>query len=190
MMETAADFGVVDFFAVQTLTTGIFSTWLEAHNAGGGAAQIALVVLALVLLLVGGLEKLSRRRSRFYNLSRAQRPIEPVRLTGLPALLAFLLCAVPFAVGFVLPVGVMLSHAFANPESWFEPGLLRALAHTVSVGGGVAAVVTVIAALFLVYGVRLGRSRAATVILPFTTLGYAARRGAGGGRHPGAAGDR
>lgn len=171
MMETAADFGVVDFFAVQTLTTGIFSTWLEAHNAGG-AAQIALVVLVLVLLLVG-LEKLSRRRSRFYNLSRAQRPIEATRLTGLPALLAFLLCVVPFALGFVLPVGVMLSHALANPESWVEPGLVRALFNTVTVGG-IAAVVTVTAALFLVYGVRLGRSRAASAILPFTTLGYAA----------------
>jgi len=171
MMETAADFGVVDFFAVQTLTTGIFSTWLEAHNAGG-AAQIALVVLVLVLFLVG-LEKLSRRRSRFYNLSRAQRPIQPVRLTGLPALMAILLCAVPFAVGFLLPVGVMMSHAFANPESWIEPGLARALIHTVTVGGG-AAVVTVTAALFLVYGVRLGRSRAAMAVLPFTTLGYAA----------------
>ena len=171
MMETAADFGVVDFFAVQTLTTGIFSTWLEAHNAGG-AAQIALVVLVLVVLLVG-LEKVSRRRSRFFNLSRAQRPLEPAPLRGVPAFLAMLLCAVPVLVGFVLPVGVMLSHALAHPDAWVEPGLLRALAHTVT-AGGVAALVTVTAALFLVYGVRMGRSRAATSILPFTTLGYAA----------------
>ena len=34
MMETASDFGAVDFFAVQTLTTGIFSVWLESNNAG------------------------------------------------------------------------------------------------------------------------------------------------------------
>ncbi len=33
MMETASDFGAVDFFAVQTLTTGIFSVWLESNNA-------------------------------------------------------------------------------------------------------------------------------------------------------------
>ncbi len=32
MMETASDFGAVDFFAVQTLTTGIFSVWLESNN--------------------------------------------------------------------------------------------------------------------------------------------------------------
>ena len=171
MMETVSDFGVVDFFAVQTLTTGIFSTWLEMHNTGG-AAQIALVVLTLVLLLVG-LEKASRSRSRFYRLSRQQRPVEPAPLTGVPGWLAAAACAVPFAVGFVLPVGVMSWHAAGSPERWFEPGLLRALSHTVAAGGA-ASVVTVLAALFLVYGVRLSGSRLPRLILPLTTLGYAA----------------
>ena len=41
MMETVNDFGTVDFFGVQTLTTGIFSVWLEAGNAGGAAAAYA-----------------------------------------------------------------------------------------------------------------------------------------------------
>ena len=48
MMETVSDFGVVEFFAVQTLTTGIFTTWLELGNAGG-AAQLSMVILLLVL---------------------------------------------------------------------------------------------------------------------------------------------
>jgi len=41
MMEALNDFGAVEFFAVQTLTTGIFTVWLEASNVGG-AAQIAI----------------------------------------------------------------------------------------------------------------------------------------------------
>jgi len=41
MMEALNDFGAVEFFAVQTLTTGIFTVWLEASNVGG-AAQIAM----------------------------------------------------------------------------------------------------------------------------------------------------
>ena len=40
--------------------------------------------------------------------------------------------------------------------------------------GGTAAVVTVGAALFLVYGVRLAGRRLARIVLPLTTLGYAA----------------
>ena len=47
MMEAVNDFGTVDFFAVQTLTTGIFSVWLEGYNPGG-AAGLALCALVVI----------------------------------------------------------------------------------------------------------------------------------------------
>lgn len=171
MMETVADFGTVDYFAVQTLTTGIFTVWLENNNAGG-AAQIALVVLTLVLLLVG-LEKSSRSKSRFYRLSRQQRPAMPIRLTGLAAIAATLACALPFAVGFVLPVSVIGKHAISNADQWLAPGLLQALTNTIIVAG-LAAVITVSAALIMVYGVRLTGKRLPRLLLPISTIGYAA----------------
>ncbi len=171
MMETVSDFGVVDFFAVQTLTTGIFTTWLEMGNAGG-AAQISLVILAVVLALVG-IEKASRSKSRFYQAARHQRPVMPIRLTGPVAWIATALCLVPFAVGFVLPVGVIFAHAVANAEGWLAPGLVGALINTLTVGG-IAAVVTVAAALFLVYGVKLTSRKLPKRVLPISTIGYAA----------------
>ena len=171
MMETVSDFGVVEFFAVQTLTTGIFTTWLELGNAGG-AAQLSLVILGLVLLLVG-LEKASRSKSRFYQGARHQRPIETLRLTGWHGWVATALCVVPFAVGFVLPIGVIGWHAAVNAEGWLAPGLVEALRNTLVVGGA-AAVVTVTAALFLTYGVKLTASRLPRKVTPVTTIGYAA----------------
>ncbi len=171
MMETVSDFGVVEFFAVQTLTTGIFTTWLEMGNAGG-AAQIAVLILMIVLVLLG-IEKSSRSKSRFYQLSRHHRPVEPITLVGYGRWLATFVCAVPFLIGFALPVGVMGWHAAANADGWLSPGLLRALWHTVFVGGS-AAVLTVTAALFLVYGLRMSASTAPRRLLPLTTIGYAA----------------
>lgn len=171
MMETVADFGVVDYFGVQTLTTGIFTTWLEAGNAGG-AAQIASVILAVVFALLA-LEKVSRKNLRYYQSARQPRPIARKVLTGAMGWGATALCAAPFAIGFVLPVGVIGSYALANPEAWFGPGLARALLNTLTVGG-LAAVLTVVGALFMVYGVRLTGRRLPRLVLPFTTLGYAA----------------
>ncbi|MEE4348439.1 MAG: iron ABC transporter permease [Paracoccaceae bacterium] len=171
MMETVNDFGAVDYFAVQTLTTGIFSVWLESGNAAG-AAQIATVVLVLVILLVG-LEKSSRRRIRFFNLSTRHRPVEPVVLHGMAAWTATALCLIPFAVGFLLPGGVILSHALDNADRWADPALLRALFNTLTVGGA-AAVLTVLAGIFMVYGVRLSGRRLPRLLLPLTTIGYAA----------------
>jgi iron(III) transport system permease protein len=171
MMETVNDFGTVDFFAVQTLTTGIFSVWLQSNNAGG-AAQIATVVLALVVLLVL-VEKIGRRRARFYALSNRNRPAERKQLTGAAGVAALVACAVPFGLGFVLPGAVILSHALDNAADWTDPGLVRALGNTVLVAG-TAAVVTVLAGIFLVYGVRLSGRRLPRLLLPVTTIGYAA----------------
>ncbi|SFI62627.1 ABC transporter permease [Celeribacter neptunius] len=171
MMETVSDFGTVSYFSVQTLTTGIFSTWLEGGNAGG-AAQIASVVLIVVFALVA-FEKGSRGRGRFYQGARQARPVTAIRLTGWQGLLAMALCALPFLVGFVLPVGVITHHAIGEPEQWLAPGLVTALTNTLTVAG-TAAVLTVLAALFMVYGVRLTGRRLPRLILPFTTLGYAA----------------
>ncbi|HPE24645.1 MAG TPA: iron ABC transporter permease [Albidovulum sp.] len=171
MMETVNDFGVVDFFGVQTLTTGIFSVWLESRNAGG-AAQIACVLLTVILVLVG-LEKTSRRHSRYYHSARQPRPVARVPLTGGAGAIALGLCLVPFVMGFVLPLAVIGTHAIANPEAWVSKGLGAAFFNTLTVAGSAAAL-TVVAAVVMVYGVRLTGRRLPRLLLPATTIGYAA----------------
>ncbi len=170
MMETMNDFGVVDYFAVQTLTTGIFSVWLQAGNLGG-AAQIAVCMLVVVVLLVT-VEKISRRKSRFFTSGRGTRPVTPQVLVGWRSGLALTACLLPVIAGFGLPVVVLLAHAF-DASQWVAPGLGLALWHTLS-AGGIAAVVTVIAGVFMVYGVRLSGRRLPVLLLPITAIGYAA----------------
>lgn len=170
MMETVNDYGTVDYFAVQTLTTGIFSVWLQGGNLGG-AAQLAGCVLTIIVLLVT-LEKLSRRKSRFFTSARNSRPITPAELTGWRAGLAAGFCAVPVLIGFVLPVTVLMSHA-VDAGQWAEPDLHLAVGRTVTVAG-IAAVLTVLGGVFMVYGVRLSGKRLPALLMPVTAIGYAA----------------
>lgn len=170
LMETVADYGTVHHFGVQTLTTGIFSTWLDGNNAGG-AAQIAMVSLTLILILVT-LERLGRRRARFHRLGRAARPLAPTPLTGPRGWVMTVLCLIPFVLGFVLPVGVMGFQAMKSPDAWVAPGLQDALINTVMVAGG-ASVVTVGAAIIFVYALRMARPGLAQALLPVTSIGYA-----------------
>lgn len=171
MMEAVADYGVVSYFGVQTLNTGIFTTWLERRNAGG-AAQIACVILAIVIIL-GLWERLGRRRARYHQSARQPRPVTPQRLRGPAAWAATAACLFPFLLGFVLPVGVILTYALAYPQGWVTPGLARAAWNTVSLGG-IAAILTVGLAMVMVYGVRLSGRRLPRLLLPVTTVGYAA----------------
>ncbi|MGL4321208.1 MAG: ABC transporter permease [Paracoccaceae bacterium] len=170
LMETVADYGTVHHFGVQTLTTGIFSTWLNGGNAGG-AAQIAGVVLLLIFALVA-MERLARRRARFHTTARASRPVEPQQLTGLAGWGACMLCLLPFAIGFVLPVAVMLHLSMANFAVWLDPGLLTALVSTLLVAV-TAAVLTVGLAILLVAALRHMSRGVVRVVLPLTALGYA-----------------
>ncbi|PIE09370.1 MAG: iron ABC transporter permease [Rhodobacterales bacterium] len=170
MMETVNDFGVVDYYAVQTLTTGIFSVWYQTGNVGG-AAQISGLVLAMVVFLVT-MEKLGRRKARFFTTARGQRPITPQAVSGWRSWAIAALCALPVLGGFVLPVGVIGAQAL-NASEWVAPGLGRALMHTL-VTGGLAALLTVSGALFMVYGVRLSGRRLPQLLMPVTAIGYAA----------------
>lgn len=170
MMETVNDYGAVDYFAVQTLTTGIFSVWLQAGNLGG-AAQLSTCVLVLIVVLVT-LEKVSRRNSRFAGAARGLRPVTPQPLRGVQAALAALACLIPFGFGFVLPVSVLISHTL-EARAWVAPGLALALWHSLAVGG-IAAVLTVLGGVFMVYGVRLSGHRLPKVLMPVTSIGYAA----------------
>ena len=170
MMETVNDFGTVDYFAVQTLTTGIFSVWRQGGNLGG-AAQIACVILSVIVLLVG-LERASRRRSRFAASARNVRPVTPTPLRGAGAWGATLVCAVPVLAGFVLPVGVLTSHALTAAQ-WTAPGLTEALGRTLLICGA-AALLAVLGGVFMVYGTRLSGRALPRLLLPVTALGYAA----------------
>lgn len=170
MMETVNDFGTVDFFSVQTLTTGIFSVWRQGGNLGG-AAQIATCVLAIIVLLVG-LERIGRQRRQFANGARNSRPVAPTRLKGAKACVAFALCLAPVAFGFILPMLVILSHAF-DASQWAAPGLIHAVLRTLIICS-VAALLTVLGGVFMVYGVRLSGRRLPALLMPVTALGYAA----------------
>ena len=171
LMETVADYGTVQYFGVQTLTTGVFTTWLDGGDAGG-AAQIALVILGLILALLWA-ERRGRRGARFNRPSRADRPVVALPLGRGAGLLALGFCLVPVVVGFLLPVGVMGWHALRRPEVWVDPALARAFANTVGVGLS-AAVLTVVAAFFAAHGLRQMGRGVVRLVAPVSMLGYAA----------------
>lgn len=170
-METMADFGTVDFFAVQTLTRGIFSVWLESHNAGG-AAQIAVVMLAFVMALLA-VERLGRRGRRFHHMSRRYRPIARARPEGARAWAVTGLCVLPFICGFVIPTSIIASHALGHLDRWAEPMFWQAALHTAALAAA-AALIACLVGLYMVYGSRRSPGNLLRWASQATALGYAA----------------
>ena len=109
LMETLADFGVVSYFGIQTFTAGIYKAWLAMDNRTA-ATQLATLLLIVVAVLLR-MEHSAQKRMRFAG-SRGGRAgladAAPVALKGARAALAWTVCAVPIALGFVLPILFML----------------------------------------------------------------------------------
>jgi len=107
LMETISDFGTVDYFALETLTLGVFNVWL-GMNSLSGASQISCVLFIFVIILLA-LELMARNRQRFYERSSGQNNMEPLQAKGLSQIVCFLICFAPFLFGFIIPVGVLLN---------------------------------------------------------------------------------
>ncbi len=110
MMETLADYGTVAYFGINTFTTGIFNAWF-AQGDRVAAAKLATLLLAFVAVVLL-LERWARRRSRFAD-TQPRHAIR-TRLHGAAAVGAFIGCVIPVAVGFVLPVLLLLRLALGE----------------------------------------------------------------------------
>ena len=106
MMEVVSDFGTVEYFAVQTITLGIFNVWLGMNNLVA-AAQISSVGFLFILGLLG-LELYARSRQQYVSTSRTQNSLAPLPTTGLGTCVCWFLCLMPLSFGFFIPLGVLL----------------------------------------------------------------------------------
>jgi len=171
LMETLNDFGTVDYFAVRTLTAGLYDVWLGMGNLGGGA-QIASLILLFVLCLVG-IEKFSRRaQSHVQSGSSRFKTFERVELTGFHAWLTFLLCALPVILGFLIPAIVLIRYSIIYFDVSWNSNFLSIAWNSISLST-MAALMAVTVGLLLSYSKRLMNSSVLRAAVQVSSLGYA-----------------
>ena len=170
LMETLNDFGTVDFFAVATLTAGIYDVWLNM-NSTSGAAQLATVMLVVVLVLIG-MERLARRGQRFHHTTTRYRTLPSARLGPIRGGLSFFACFIPVALGFGVPAVVLAKYAIANFEKSATPDFLDFAINSLLLSAASAGLAVLIG-LFMAYGQRLAQNGALRYALRFASIGYA-----------------
>jgi len=170
MMETLNDFGTVDYFAVRTLTAGLYDVWLGMGNLGG-AAQIACIMLIFVTLLIT-LERLGRRRQRHFQTTKRFQTLPGYSLQGWRATLAVLACALPFLAGFAVPAGVLAGYAWDNAATAWTPEFRTYASNSLLLSFS-AALLAVVGGIFLGYSRRLHKQPVLLAAARLASLGYA-----------------
>jgi len=116
-MEAMADFATVNYFAVSTLTTAVYDTWLGYYSLTA-AAKISGIML-LILFLTIMVERFSRRNQAVYERQSSVNSATLYRLKGGAAWAASLACTVVLVLAFILPVGVLVKYAVVYAdEAW------------------------------------------------------------------------
>ena len=169
LMETLSDFGTVDYFAVRTLTVGIFDVWFGMENRGG-AAQIALVLLSFIIILIW-LERSSRKRQRFHNSSKNQ-SMKKIKLKGWRSSLAIVSCLVPIVTGFVLPGAILFYHALNNIEGFYSTKYIEYAGNSFTMAGS-ATLIIVLTGIFLAYAARICPNLLVKIAVRVASIGYA-----------------
>lgn len=169
MMESVADYGVVDYFGIPTFTTGIFRTWFAL---GDRAAALELAAWLFVLAAVLVLAEYAARRGRYSN-PVARNVVAPlIVLRRGRGWLATVFCSVPLLLGFLVPVVVLGRYAIIAGDPLLGRGFVGFVMNSFGVAGATACLATVFA-VCLAYSERLSRSRPTVVAVRAATLGYA-----------------
>ncbi|MNX11630.1 Sulfate transport system permease protein CysW [compost metagenome] len=169
-METLADFATVHFFAINTLTTAIYDTWLGYGSLATAARLSCLMLLAVVLLIA--LERRSRQRQQVFQKSMGHE--QPLRypLKGASRLLAGFWCWGLVLAGFGLPFVILLDYGVRYFELSWTPEFVRFAGNSLLISA-LTALLAMAIALLLGFFRRLDGGTRSLLPLRIAATGYA-----------------
>jgi iron(III) transport system permease protein len=170
LMETLNDFGTVQYFGINTFTTGIYRTWLGMGEQVA-AAQLAATLMLFVLVLIL-LERWSRTRARYYQTTNHYQQPSRYQLGLIRTILAWIACFIPVALGFLLPAGLLLHMTVENAETTLNNNFWN-LASNSLILAVISAFIAVVIALIMAYGLRLHPNLGMRLSVRIAAMGYA-----------------
>ena len=170
LMETVSDFGTVEYFAIETLTLGIFNVWL-GMNSLTAAAQIASFAFLFIIALLA-IELIARSRRRFADSRGSSKTLSLLEIGGGRQVICWLICFVPTLVGFLIPVGVLMSFIVKGESIAFDSDVTAAILNSIFLAG-IVALLVMLSALFLSSVVAYQQNSFVKRITVFASLGYA-----------------
>jgi iron(III) transport system permease protein len=156
LMETLSDVGATYYFGLQTFSAGIYKTWTALGDKG--TAVLLAMILLLVIAAVFLLERRMRGRARRVA-GRAPRPWARQQLRPLASAGVSVLAALPFVIGFALPVAALLWMLLREPVWVTNMHRFWQWAANTFVAGALGASLTVALALAFSYALRFAAGR-------------------------------
>ena len=170
-METLAEFGAVDFFSINTLTTGIYNSWITFDDLAF-ANRISFFLLLFIFSLFI-IENLSRRKAKYhFNSKGGFKQKEKIKLSRDKSILAFIFCFFVFFMSFLFPLSQMLYWTIKFPENLFDLEIMKLLLNTLYLVI-LSSFVLIVFSLISNYGNRVSKNNTLNILSTLSISGYA-----------------
>lgn len=169
LMETLADFATVQYFAVNTLTTAIYDTWLGYGDLATANALASVLMFFIMLTII--IEQRARA-GQTYQSNRINKTHQIIILSNSSQILASGFCWFLAIAGFILPFFLLLLMAWDYSNFDQLLALIPSAINSIHLAFW-AATLTVIFALFFTLFKRLGADKLRYIPTQVSGFGYA-----------------
>ena len=170
-METLSDFGAVDFFSINTLTTAIYNSWLSFDDlVFSNQLSFYLLIFIFFIFII---ENLSRKNAKYHSpLQGGVKVKQKIQLYGLSSFFAFFLCFLIFFLSFIFPVGQMLYWTVIYPKNFYDLDILNLVVNTLLLVS-ISSILLIIFSFISNYGNRITKSKLLNFLTTISISGYA-----------------
>ena len=172
LMEVLADFGVAQYFAIPTFSTGIFRSWLAMGDKQAALKLAAFMLVFVVVLIAIEANTRAGRSASEDGMGNRNSDGPLVSLSRPMKLVAFLVCLAPVLLGFVLPT-LHLVIMSSDPRAISAAGNLGEYATSSLWLGLATAILCITIALLLAFAKARSGSPLTRGAIRVSTLGYA-----------------
>ncbi len=170
LMETVNDFGVADFFGLQTLSVGVFH-YMAILNDLPLAFLLALIII-LVMVLLYFFEQKLRGKRKFNNNTYENIQWSKYKLGKLIGIIALILGVLPILFGFILPL-VFVIYTFLNNLNFIDFNNYFTSLYNSIVLGVIAGIGCAIISVFISYYSRFTTKNHIKYYIKIINIGYA-----------------
>ena len=170
LMETVSDFGTVDFFAVETITLGIFNLWLGMNNLAR-ASQLALIGFFFIMILLA-FELSARKKQKFNDTKiRGYNGLNQ-KISINHNIFIFFICIIPIIFGFIIPVLILLENSISYFDIQNLHNLILITKNSFFISF-VATVIIILTTILLTIGLKFQGFKGLSFLSTIAGIGYA-----------------
>ncbi len=169
IMEVVNEYGAVQYYGVDTLSTAIYSSWFGLNDPKS-SAYLSIIAMSIIFTLLA-IERFSRGNSS-YKSETIAKELKKEKLKGVKKILAYSFLSIPILLGFVIPFIWILVYSFIYASDVVSDAFLTVVMNSFIVSS-FSAVIIVMLAFFIAYTVRIYNNNYTKYLIKVAGLGYA-----------------